>query len=104
MNLSAWIDHHAGLTPDKTAIRFAERDVSYAGLAELIDGLASALAASGVRNGGCVAFLGFNRPEMLALLFACARLGALFMPLNWRLAGPEHRQMLEDCPPALLFV
>jgi fatty-acyl-CoA synthase len=41
---------------------------------------------------------------MLALLFACARLGALFMPLNWRLAGPEHRQMLQHCPPSLLFV
>ena len=35
---------------------------------------------------------------------AAARLGALFMPLNWRLAGPEHQQMLNDCPPALLFV
>ena len=104
MNISAWIDHHAGLTPDKAAIRFAGRDVSYAGLARLIDRLASALAASGVKSGGCVAFLGFNSPEMLALLFACARVGALFMPLNWRLAGPEHKQMLEDCPPALLFV
>jgi fatty-acyl-CoA synthase len=36
---------------------------------------------------------------MLALLFSCARLGAMFMPLNWRLAAPEHRQMLQDCPP-----
>ena len=104
MNISAWIGHRAGLTPDKTAIRFAGRDVSYADLAQLIDRLAAALAASGVRSGGCVAFLGFNSPEMLALLFACARLGALFMPLNWRLAGPEHRQMLEDCPPTVLFV
>ena len=104
MNISAWIEHHAGLTPDKTAIRFAGRDVTYAGFAETIHRLAAALAASGIRRGGCVAFLGYNNPEMLALLFACARLGALFMPLNWRLAGPEHRQMLEDCPPALLFV
>ncbi len=104
MNISAWIDRHAGLNPDRTAIRFAGRDVSYGGLAQLIDRLASALAASGVKRGGCVAFLGFNSPEMLALLFACARLGALFMPLNWRLAGPEHKQMLDDCPPSLLFV
>jgi fatty-acyl-CoA synthase len=52
----------------------------------------------------CVAFLGFNSPEMLALLFACARLGALFMPLNWRLAAPEHLQMLQDCPPQVLIV
>ncbi|MCK9382673.1 MAG: long-chain fatty acid--CoA ligase [Sulfuritalea sp.] len=104
MNLSAWIDHRAGLTPEKAAIRFCGRDVSYAQFAELIDRLAAALAASGVKRGSCVAYLGFNSPEMLALLFASARLGALFMPLNWRLAGPEHLQMLEDCPPALLFV
>lgn len=104
MNISAWIDRHAGLTPDKAAIRFGGHDVSYAALAQLIDRLASALAASGVNRGGCVAFLGFNSPEMLGLLFACARLGALFMPLNWRLAGPEHQQMLDDCPPSLLFV
>ncbi|MCX7155221.1 MAG: long-chain fatty acid--CoA ligase [Rhodocyclales bacterium] len=104
MNVSEWIDRHAGLTPAKTAIRFCGRDVSYAQFAELIDRVAAALAASGVKRGSCVAFLGFNSPEMLALLFASARLGALFLPLNWRLAGPEHRQMLEDCPPALLFV
>ena len=104
MSIADWIDHNAGLTPDKAAIRFPGRDVSYAQLAALIEQLAAALAASGVRRGGCIAYLGFNSPEMLALLFACARLGAMFMPLNWRLAAPEHRQMLEDCPPALLFV
>lgn len=104
MNISEWIDRHAGLMPDKTAIRFSGRDVRYAELAALIERLAAAFAESGVKRNSCVAYLGFNSPEMLALLFACARVGALFMPLNWRLAGPEHRQMLEDCPPALLFV
>jgi acyl-CoA synthetase (AMP-forming)/AMP-acid ligase II len=54
---------------------------------------------SASKRGKCVAFLGFNSPEMLALFFSCARLGALFMPLNWRLAAPEHGQMLRDCPP-----
>ena len=104
MSLPDWIRHNAGRTPGKLAIRFPGRDLSYAELAALIDSLASALAASGVKRGDCVAYLGFNSPEMLALLFASARVGALFMPLNWRLAGPEHRQMLEDCPPVLLFV
>ncbi len=104
MNISDWIERHAGLTPGKTAIRFCGRDVSYAELAALIERLAAAIAASGVKRGDCVAYLGCNSPEMLALLFACARLGALFMPLNWRLAGAEHLQMLQDCPPALLFV
>ena len=104
MDLSDWIDRHAALTPGRTAIRFPGRDTSYADLAELVHRLASAMASSGVKHGACVAYLGYNTTEMLALLFACARLGALFMPLNWRLAGPEHRQMLEHCPPTLLFV
>ena len=104
MDLSEWIDRHARLAPERTAIRFPERDVSYGALAGLVHRLASAMAASGLKRGGCAAYLGVNSPEMLALLFACARLGVLFMPLNWRLAGPEHRQMLEHCPPSLLFV
>jgi fatty-acyl-CoA synthase len=104
MDLSEWIDRHARLTPERTAIRFPGRDVSYGALAALVHRLASAMSASGLKRGGCAAYLGVNRPEMIALLFACARLGVLFMPLNWRLAGPEHRQMLEHCPPSLLFV
>ena len=103
MDLSEWIVRQAGLAPDKTAIRFPERDLTYAAFAVEIERLASALHASGVERGDCVAFLGYNRPETLAALFACARLGALFMPLNWRLAGPEHRQLLADCPPKVLL-
>ena len=104
MDLSGWIDRHAALTPERTAIRFPGRDLSYGAMAEAVQRLAAAMAASGLKRGGCAAYLGVNSPEMLVLLFACARLGALFMPLNWRLAGPEHRQMLEHCPPSLLFV
>ena len=104
MDLADWIDRHAALSPERTAIRFPGRDVSYGALAGLVHRLASAMAASGLERGSCAAYLGVNSPEMLALLFACARLGVMFMPLNWRLAGPEHRQMLEHCLPSLLFV
>ncbi|MCF8199808.1 MAG: long-chain-fatty-acid--CoA ligase [Sulfuritalea sp.] len=104
MNIADWIEINAARSPEKTAIRFSGRDISYAELAHLVDKLAAALASSGVKLGDCVAYLGYNSPEMLALLFASARIGALFMPLNWRLAGPEHRQMLVDCTPSLLFV
>ncbi|TSA15602.1 MAG: long-chain fatty acid--CoA ligase [Betaproteobacteria bacterium] len=104
MDLSEWIDRHARLTPGRTAIRFPGRDLSYGAFAGQVSSLASAMAASGLKRGDCAAYLGVNSPEMLALLFACARRGVLFMPLNWRLAGPEHRQMLEHCPPSLLFV
>ncbi len=102
--LADWITDNAGRIPAKTAIRFSGRDISYAEFAAMVERITAALAASGIRRGDCAAFLGFNSPEMLALLFACAKLGALFMPLNWRLAAPEHRQMLQDCPPKVLIV
>ena len=104
MQLHQWIDHHAGRTPERVAIRFPGQDLSYAALARQIEHYAGALAAAGVKRSGCVAFLGLNSPQAIALLFACARLGAMFMPLNWRLAAPEHRQILADCPPSVLFV
>ncbi|MFO1294544.1 MAG: AMP-binding protein [Rubrivivax sp.] len=102
MDLSDWIAGHAARTPQRAAIRFEGHVLDYAALAALVERLARALAAQGLQRGGCVAYLGLNRPEELALLFACARLGALFMPLNWRLAVPEHRERLLDCPPAVL--
>ncbi|RPH64884.1 MAG: long-chain fatty acid--CoA ligase [Burkholderiales bacterium] len=104
MPLHEWIDHHAARTPDRLAIRFPGRDLSYAALARLVDRYAAGLAAAGVDRGGCVAFLGLNSPDMIALLFACAKRGAMLLPLNWRLAAPEHRQILADCPPSVLFV
>jgi fatty-acyl-CoA synthase len=102
MDLSHWISGHAERTPEQCALRFDGRDIGYGALARHVQELAAALSASGVAAGDCVAYLGLNRPEALALLFACARLGALYMPLNWRLAGPEHRERLLDCPPKVL--
>ena len=50
-----------------------------------------------------MAWLGYNSPEMLVLLFALARLGAILVPLNWRLTAAEHRTILEDCTPRWIF-
>ena len=56
-----------------------------------------------MRRGDRVAWLGYNCPEMLVLLFALARLGAILVPLNWRLTAAEHRTILADCSPKWLF-
>ncbi len=104
MDLSQWIAQHASRSPERTALRFEGQDISYAALAAQIDAIASALAARRVQPGERVAWLGLNSPGMLAALFACARVGAIFLPLNWRLAAPEHHSMLHASTPALLFV
>jgi fatty-acyl-CoA synthase len=54
-----------------------------------IESQRAALAAAGVGARDIVAWLGINTPPMLATLLACERLGAVFMPLNWRLATDE---------------
>ena len=58
----------------------------------------------GVRRGDRVAMLAMNHPDYLALLYACARLGAMLVPLNWRLAVPEQMFILSDADVRALFV
>ena len=56
----------------------------------------------GVRPGDRVAWSAGNRPEFFELLFACARLGAILVPINWRLAPPEAAYVVEHCRPRLV--
>jgi len=103
MDLSHWIERHACFAPDAVAIRFEGEDISYAELARRVACATAALAGLGVKRGDTVAFLGLNHPAALVLLFACARLGAMLAPLNWRFAPPEHARVLADCPPRVFF-
>ena len=104
MTLAGWIDRHAAFTPDKVALVHADGALTYAELADAVARATGMLHDRlGVRLGDRVAWLGQNAPEMLILLFACSRLGAIFLPLNWRLAAPEHAWILEDCRAEALF-
>jgi len=104
VNVADWIDRHAAFTPDKPAIRFSGSEISYRALAGQVALLAGMLhGRCGVRQGDRVAFIGYNRPEMLVLLLACTRVGAIFLPLNWRLAAPEHVFVVNDCTPVAFF-
>jgi fatty-acyl-CoA synthase len=105
MNLSDLIDRNAAFAPDRPALRFDDTALTYAAFASRIAGVARGLhAACGVRRGDRVALLAANHPDYLVLLFACARLGALLVPLNWRLAVPELAYMLADARPSVLVV
>jgi fatty-acyl-CoA synthase len=97
-----WPDSHADHAPDSVALRFGATTITYAGFAQRVRAAAAALAARGIGRGDRVAFLGYNDPAQIVLLFACARLGAVQVPLNWRLAAPEWRFILEDCGARLL--
>ncbi len=105
MNIANWIDQHAAFSPQKIAIRFEGREITYAEMAREVETAAQVLKWElGVGRGDRIALLGYNSPEVLILLFACARLGAMMIPLNWRLAVPEHLYILNDASAKVLFV
>ena len=103
MNLSRCISVWAQQRPDAPAIHFEGEDIDYAGLERMVQAAALALRRSGIRRGDRVAFLGFNHPQILVLLFALSRIGAMLAPLNFRLAPAEHVRQLQDCAPRLLI-
>jgi fatty-acyl-CoA synthase len=102
--IGRWLSDRARNSPRRIAIDFAGRRIPYAELAERSDRMAAALALHGVGRGDRVATLTANSPDHVALLFACARIGAALAPLNWRLAAAEIRYQLDDAEPALLVV
>src|SRR5258708_4568270 len=89
IGLGNWLYQRALRTPRRAALTFEGTTWTYAELQQRIDRLASALRANGVCHGDRVGFLGLNQPSFLESLFAAARLGAIFVPLNFRLSGPE---------------
>ena len=105
MDLSYFIERNAAFTPKKVALQYAGRSLTYAALVERIQAAARALkSVLGVGRGDRVAILSANHPDYLVVLYACARLGALLVPLNWRLAVPEQLFILADASPKMLLL
>ena len=102
-----FVAHFARTTPHKLAVHdlTADTRLTYAQLDDAIDRAASVLrTALGEPEGKRVAVLSRNSAQMLVLHFACVRTGAIFVPLNWRLAPAEIAFMLADCEPALIVL
>jgi fatty-acyl-CoA synthase len=95
MNWFAVLAHHAVRAPDKPMAIFEGVTTTYGEMAARAAALAGGLAAKGVGRGDVVALLSYNCPEMLETVFAANYLGAIAMPINWRLAAPEVRYILE---------
>jgi fatty-acyl-CoA synthase len=105
VDLCSLIERNAAFTPDKPAIIFEGKILSYAGFSARIEQTACALKAEfGISRGDRVAILSLNRPDYLVLLYACARLGAMLVPLNWRLAVAEQLFILSDAGIKLLVL
>lgn len=91
-----WIHKRRVKSKGHTALIHGDYEMDYSRLAERIDRLSNALVERGVGRGTRVAFLGGNHPAFLETMFACGQLGAVFVPLNIRLAPAELNYALND--------
>jgi fatty-acyl-CoA synthase len=110
IHLGDWTAYWTRRAADRVALVDPGKDGSsvrrwsYALLDRRANRLAHALAATaGVTRGSRVAVLAHNRGEHFEAFFACAKLGALFAPLNWRLAPAEIDAVLADAEPSVLL-
>ncbi|MCP5029402.1 MAG: long-chain fatty acid--CoA ligase, partial [Actinomycetia bacterium] len=100
-----WIAHHAATRGAKEAMRdlATGRSFTYAEMEDRTSRLATALRHEfGVERGGRVAVLAENNTNFFEVQFACWKLGAIFVPLNWRLALPELEFIAGDCTPTAI--
>jgi fatty-acyl-CoA synthase len=102
MDLSSLVGHWSRWSTTKVALRFEESAITYAELERRVSEVAAWLTDRGVVASDRVAYLGPNSPELLELLFACARTGAIFVPLNSRMPAPELRALVAHCRPRLI--
>jgi long-chain acyl-CoA synthetase len=93
---------HARERPDAPALIYEGMRRSFSELDQRCNQLAQALLADGVEAGSRVAHLDQNSPECVELLFAAAKIGAVLVALNWRLAKPELASILEDAGAAMV--
>ena len=87
--------HYASRRPDRAMTVFEGETTTYGEMADRVAALAGGLHQRGVGEGDVVALLSYNCPEFLEAMFAANRVGAVAMPINWRLAAPEVRYILQ---------
>lgn len=102
-----WMAHaatHALMRPDKVALRFEGASTTWSQLSRRSLQLAAGLADGGVGHEDRVAILTLNHPWFVETVFGANSLGAMAVPLSFRLAPPELDYILQDCEPAAVVV
>lgn len=89
VNLNSFIHAHALRQPDRPALVYADQRVSYAALDQRIARAAAFLASKGIGPGDIVAVFMKNSAAFIEIAFATSYLGAVFLPVNFRLSGEE---------------
>jgi acyl-CoA synthetase (AMP-forming)/AMP-acid ligase II len=103
MNPSHILARWAERTPEHEAVAGEHKRLTWAALRERVETFAAALAGLGVERGDRVGVLLYNCPEFLEAYFAISHLGAIIVPLNFRLAGSEFAYILGDAGVSVLI-
>jgi fatty-acyl-CoA synthase len=103
LNIGEWITKRALIHPDKTFLAEKDRVLSNRQFNAQVNKTAHALGDLGIAKGDRVALLMSNCSEFLEIFFACAKTGAIMVPLNFRLAAPELVYIINDSEPAVLI-
>lgn len=102
--LADYVEYHACLEPEKTAVVFEQERISYRLLNDLVKACARALLASGIQKGDRVAMMCMPRTEFWILFLACNRVGAIWVGLNPKYQQDELLYLSADCNPCMLFI
>jgi len=104
MNTSEFLSISSAICPERPAIIFENKRYTFSQLAERVNRLANALANLGVKKGDNVAFLNVNCNETIESYFAVAKLGGVYLPLNYRAKESELEYMLNFGEANTLFI
>lgn len=102
LTLGDVLDQHSRTYPEKVATVCGEHRYTYRQLRERVEGLTASLANLGVGQGDRVLWLGQNCHRLLELMLACAKLGAMTCPVNWRQSVEEFVFVIEDLDPKVV--
>jgi len=103
MNTTDFLSIATAICPDRDAIVFEGKRFTYTQISERVNKLGNALAKLGLKKGDRVAFLQVNCPECVESYYAAAKLGCIYVPLNFRAKEDEFNYMLENAAAKVLF-
>jgi acyl-CoA synthetase (AMP-forming)/AMP-acid ligase II len=103
MNTADFLSISAAICPDRDAIIFEGKRYTYAQLNERVNRIGNAFSKLGVKKGDIVAMLQVNCPECIECYFATTKLGAIYLPLNFRAKEDELNYILGHAQPKILL-
>lgn len=94
--IGSWLVKNSDRFPEKTALVFKDKRITYPQLNEHVNRLANGLLDIGVCKGDRVGALLYNSNQLIESMFACAKIGAIFVPINYRLSTDEVAYIVRD--------